>query len=209
MNLSGWELTNALRGYLLGVAPGGDWKKVINDLQDFEDRRGLNRGLEGLSAGTQTMIAGEWIQENFAESMRWFTQTGERNYSNPENVNEVVSVLARLPAGERYQVVDWFEEQQGQAGWDDQLAMAYATVLIRSPLDGNAGRLAGLLTSEEDRFHFVGTIIGTTEPSDRVKLQHSPDSLQRLIESARLSGEKAAQLRSVIEVASWSPQVPK
>ncbi|YCM44997.1 hypothetical protein V2O64_03055 [Verrucomicrobiaceae bacterium 227] len=204
MSLSGWELTNALRGYIQGAAREGGWKTVINDLQGFEDRRGLNRDATGLRPETQGMIASEWIKENFEEGIQWFTQEIERDFANPGDVTEVISALAHLPTEKHYQVIDWVEQQRDQAGWSDEIALNYAPILAHSPLDGNTERLVGLISSEEDRFKFVASLIGTTEPSHRVTLQHSPESLIQLIEAAELTEANATQLKSVIDLASWS-----
>ncbi|MDA7881499.1 hypothetical protein N9A94_04270 [Akkermansiaceae bacterium] len=204
LSLSGWELTNSLRGYVQATARDGRWREVIGQLEYFENYRDASAGPRALSPGTENMIATEWVREDFEEGMRWFTGEIKRDYSNPKDVKNVASVLAGIPEEEQYQVLDWVQTQREKSGWHDGVVMALGKTLVVAGPTANTERLVGLISSEGDRFEFVTQFIGSSTPHHLDKLRHSPESLNRLVEAARLTEANTARLKEVIAGAKWT-----
>ena len=150
------------------------------------------------------MIATQWVREDFEEGMHWYTQEIERNYADLEDVKNVAAVLSRIPEDEQYQVVDWVRSQLGEPGWSDEVVMTLGKTLVRSEPSANTERLVGLISNEADRFDFVIGFVGGRTASSIKKLRHSPDSLNRLVEAARLSEANTTTLKEVIAASKWS-----
>lgn len=203
LSLSGWELTSALSGYVSSAGRGGNWRQVIEDLSGFEQRRDSRGNPVDLSRDTRTMIAGQWVVEDFEKGMQWFTKETERDYSNPKDVSEVSSVLARLPEEERHRAVEWLQNEKGQPNWDDSLILKYGASLVRETPDANANQLVGMMSRENDRYELVKYFIGSDDPHQRNTLPHSPEDLNRLIESANLSSVNAFRLKEVVSGGYW------
>ncbi len=204
LSLSGWELSSALRAHVRGSSGREDWTRLIDELHEFETRRGSIGGAGALQAATQNMIAAEWMRSDFDQGIHWFTREIERDFSNPADVENIANTLALLPVAERSRVIDWFERGQGQEGWMERVIVTYSSALTNPPLDGSIERLMTLIPSEEDRFQFVAALIGSADPSARVSLQHPAESLNRLLDAARLTEEREGLLRMVVEKGSWS-----
>ena len=203
LSMQGWERTNALRGYVAEVGKGGNWRQVVSDLEFFENHRGKDGEPRAFRPGTKGMIAGQWMNEDVEEGVRWFTEEIPRDYSNDDDVNNVAVALARLPEEKRFQVLDWVERQRGEAGWSDQVSMTLGKHWIQHEPDHHTERLVNLLPGEEDRFLFVTNYVGNVVPSKKLGLRYAPEVLDRLVDAANLSEGHSTQLKEVIASAHW------
>lgn len=203
LSLSGWKLTGALSGYVQSVGEGGNWRQVIEDLSYFEGHRGDDGKPLDLSKTTKLMIAASWVREDFEEGMTWYAQETVRDYNNPGDVTEVASILGRLPEDESHRAIEWLQDAKGQPNWNDDLIMKYGMMQVRRTPDANANQLVAMMSREEDRYELVKNYIGSDDPSHPVSLRHSPEDLNRLIESANLSASNSARLEAVVADGVW------
>ena len=150
------------------------------------------------------MIARHWLRENFEEGIQWYTEEISRDFSNPEDVKNVASVLSMTLPDEQYQVIDWVEKQQDEPGWSDDVVLALGKSLVPATPSAYTENLVGLISSEEDRATFVSYYVGQTTPSSTFKLRHAPEVLNRLVDAAHLSEAVAARYREVIAAARWT-----
>lgn len=203
LSLTGWERTNALRGYVKEVGKGGNWESVVADLEYFENHRGRDGHLRPLSPGTENMIAREWIKEDFEGGLHWFTEEISRDYSQEDDVKNVALVLSQLPEDDRFKVVNWVEEKHGVVGWNDQVAVLLGTHWMQYSPDHHTPQLIGLISGEEDRFQLVSNYIWKTSSSETLALRYSPETLNRLVDAANLTEAKAVELKSAISEGYW------
>lgn len=204
LSLSGWELTNSLRGYVRETGQGGNWRDTIASLEYFENHHDKNGEVRELSPDTENMIAAQWIRESFEEGIRWFTEEIERDYANPDDVKNVVSVLSTVPLEDQDLVVDWVQSQQGNEGWNDDVSVNLGRRLMKSPPNENTERLVALISDEADRVQFVTSFVGRSSvSSSKFGLRHSPESLNLLVDAARLSEANTDRFKEVIAAGVW------
>lgn len=205
LSLSGWELTNALRGYVQSVGGEGNWMKVVNDLTLFEGRQDNEGRSTGLSPSIRSMIASQWVRDDFDQGIEWFTGGTSPDFSDLEKTKELTSLLVNVLPDDRGRVVNWIETQLELPTWDDQFLLNYGGTLVRNSPDESIHRMVALVSNEEDRFTFVKGFVGSGNPSSKIKLRHAPWELNRLIEIANLSPRHSSTLREVVAAGTWNP----
>ncbi len=197
-NYSGMARSSTFRGYIRGMGPEADWPQVIEDVKGVIGRADIK--LKDSDSWVAQTVAIEWAKQDLENSLEWYIRDPERDLSNPKDTTQISSVLGSLPLDEKYLAVNWIDSQRDQPDWNDQLVMSYGRVLASRtmPLDGDVERLAGFISSEDDRFEFVSKFIHPWKTGVEPSIRYPREALNKLVVGANLSVERTAGLQKVI-----------
>ena len=202
MGFDGMTKGSALSGYVKGFTEsskgGVDWPGLVSDLQGIMTLPDLH--LVQADVRTAHAVAGRWAREDFNAALDWFTKGSGLDFSKQSDAGRIASVLGSVPDQQRYQAVDWIDENRGLPDWDNAVIGYYGKSLVArsTSLGPEVERLVGFLANENERVELVQQFMVPLKRGVVPEFRFSREDLRGLVHAANLSEERTSDFLNTI-----------